>query len=111
VADANDRRILVCAGSDCRRHIAYEPLCAALADAGVRVERVKCIDLCHPPVAIITSDDERPVIVERVRSAKQHRDLVRVAVSGDGLTKRLRALRATGKPLTKARRSFTKQQR
>lgn len=111
MADANDRRIAVCAGSDCRRHAAYEPLCVALSDAGVPFERVKCIDLCHPPVAVIATDDGQPVMLERVRSAKQRRDLVRVAVSGAALSERLRGLRSTGKPLAKARRAFAKQRR
>jgi hypothetical protein len=85
---------VVCAGKDCRRHADFGALCDGLGDVA-QVRYVGCLGLCHSPVAVVGPTSEQPVVLEKIRTRKQRRDLVAV-IAGDGrLTGRLKALRAS----------------
>ncbi len=69
--------IVVCGGSACRgrREKEWERLIGRLDDAGVCVERSKCLDVCEGPVVIVTIDGQEEVVAN-LRAGKKQRALV-----------------------------------
>jgi len=73
--------IVVCGGSACRgrREKDWERLIGRLDEAGLCVERSKCLDVCEGPVAIVTIDGHEEVVAN-LRSGKKHKALVGAVV-------------------------------
>lgn len=69
--------IVVCGGSACRgrREKEWERLIGRLDDAGLCVERSKCLDICEGPVAIVTINGQQEVVAN-LRSPKKQKALV-----------------------------------
>lgn len=72
--------------------------------AVTEVIEVRCLGLCHSPVAVlIARDGDRHVVIERIRTDKQRRDLVAaVTATKPALTPRLRRTVVDGKQRRKA---------
>ena len=104
------RRVAVCVGKDCRRSDGHGPLVDDLDAVGVVIE-VRCLDHCRGPIVVLDPDDEKPVVLERIRSQKQRRDLVAVVDEGVPLSGRLRNRRVRGSNrravITKLRRRLS----
>lgn len=73
--------IVLCGGSACRgkREKEWERLSERMDDAGLGVERSKCLDVCEGPVAIVTIDGQEEVIAN-LRSGKRQRALIEAVV-------------------------------
>lgn len=82
--------IAICAGPDCAkdRRKDFRRLRDGLGDCDVVT--TKCMGVCHGPVAVLGADSERPVVVQRVRTAKQVKSLRRLARRGGDVPDRLR---------------------
>lgn len=98
-------RITVCAGPDCARdeRKAYKDLVDRAQGAGVELCRTRCMKVCHGPVAILDVDGS-PVVVSRLRGAKDRAAVVEGSLSGR-LPKRLRKVTVTG---TKAKKALAR---
>lgn len=92
--------VAMCSGKACRRRDEYEVLRERLA-GDVRVERFGCVGVCSGPVVAVLPTEGRPVVIERVRSPKAHRDVLRL-VRGRSLTDRLRRRLVSGSKSAKA---------
>lgn len=84
--------VALCAGSDCAkdRRKDFRRLRAGLD--GVDVVTTKCMGVCHGPVVVLGAQSETPVVVERIRSAKQVKALRRLARRGGSVPDRLRVV-------------------
>ena len=82
--------IAICAGSDCAkdRRKDFRRLRDGLRECDVVT--TKCMGVCHGPVAVLAADSESPVVIERIRSAKQVKALRRLARRGGDVPDRLR---------------------
>lgn len=90
----------VCIGGDCRKrseHADLEPSLRCVAD----VTPVRCLGVCHSPVAVVLDRRGDHAVVERIRTPKQRRDLV-AFVRGDAPSKRLAKRLVTGSRRRKA---------
>lgn len=94
--------VVVCAGSDCAKdeRANFKALLAAL-DGNADVVKVKCLKVCHGPVAIYDDAKGSPVVIEKLRSNKT-RDALVTAVTGDASCKGLSKLAVRGSRRTKA---------
>ena len=82
--------IAICAGPDCAkdRRKDFRRLRDGLGDLDVVI--TKCMGVCHGPVAVLAADSESPVVIERIRSAKQVKAVRRLARRGGDIPDRLR---------------------
>ena len=93
--------IALCTGSDCRKRSEHGVLDRALRGIA-EVVPVRCLGLCHSPVAAVLDAAGRHVIFERLRSPKVRRDLVALVARGAQPSKRLADRRVTGTAHRKA---------
>ncbi len=85
--------VALCAGKDCRRAEGYRELRSELgADADVSV--VRCLEVCVGPVVVV--ELSKPIVLRKLRTRKQRRDLVAV-LNGAALSDRLDRRRVRGK--------------
>ena len=87
--------VAVCVGGHCRRHAGFAELRAELG-AATDVIEVRCLELCDSPVVVVGPGTAKPVVLRKLRTRKQRRDLVAV-VGGAALTDRLQQRRVRGK--------------
>lgn len=88
----DEPRVAVCAGKDCRTRVEFDSLCTDLGRVA-SIDRVRCLGLCDSPVVVLEPESDRPVVLEKVRSEKQRRDVVAVVADGAPLTARLKSRR------------------
>ncbi|MEX0757150.1 MAG: hypothetical protein WD532_12285 [Acidimicrobiia bacterium] len=69
--------IILCGGSACRgqREKEWESLAQRLGDAGLCVERSKCLDICEGPVAIVTIGEQEEVVAD-LRSRRKQKAMI-----------------------------------
>lgn len=101
--------VAICAGGHCRRHDGFAELRDELGGVASVCE-VRCLDLCDSPVVVVGPGDAKPVVLRKVRTRKQRRDLV-AAVGGAPLTGRLKQRRVRGKRRRKALAELARQRR
>lgn len=85
----------ICDGKDCRsrpEHADLERALRTVAD----VTPVRCLGICHTPVAVVVSRHGDHPAYERIRSPKHRRDLLAVVVGGRTPSKRLAKRAVTG---------------
>jgi len=104
--------VAVCSGKDCRKREEYRDLRRAIAEVA-DVQPVRCVDLCDSPVAIVRRDTDQPLVFDKLRTPKQHRDLVALISGGSHArpTKRLAARQVTGKARRKVLAALAKRPR
>ena len=103
--------VAVCSGKDCRKRQEYRDLRRAVAEVA-DVEPVRCVDLCASPVAIVRRVDGDPLVFDKLRTPKQHRDLVELVAAPDRRpSERLAARQVTGKARRKALATLAKNTR
>ena len=88
--------VVVCAGKDCRKRSEFGGLCERL-EVVATVEPVGCLGLCGSPVIVLDPRSKSPVVLDKLRKPKQHRDLVAVLADGADPSDRLRSRRVAGK--------------
>jgi hypothetical protein len=84
----------LCSGSACRKGDDYDELKKRLAAEG-DLCRFSCVGICAGPVVVVTPPSGAPVVVERVRSRKAQRDVVRL-MRGREASDRIRRRMTTG---------------
>ena len=98
----------MCAGKDCRRSREFESLKSSLARC--TVVETRCLDICDGPVVILDPASDDAVILSKLRSSKDVRDLQDVVQRGARLTSRLKKRRVLGSKrrsaLRRAARTF-----
>jgi hypothetical protein len=79
-AGATERPIVaLCAGGDCRKRCEFAKIRDAL-DAHCEIVELKCVGICSGPVVVTRPTSDRPVVYARLRTKKQRRQLLGVAV-------------------------------
>lgn len=79
---APDRPLVaLCSGKDCRKRPEHAEVRHALAEQCTLLE-VKCLGVCKGPVVVLRPTSKTPLVLSKVRSKKQRRQLLRVAPGG-----------------------------
>ncbi|HUF98797.1 MAG TPA: hypothetical protein VMM60_11775 [Ilumatobacter sp.] len=91
--------VALCSGKDCRQRCEYAPLRRELK-AVAAVQPVKCLDICDSPVVVISPHEKDAVVLDKIRTATQRTDLVKV-IGGGKLSKALAKQIVTGRRRTK----------
>ncbi len=98
----------LCTGKDCRRSPEFPEMKSALSRCDV-VE-TRCLDICDGPVLILDPLSDDAVVLSKLRSPKDVRDVRRVLRGHVSLTARLEKRRVLGSKrrsaLRRAARSF-----
>ncbi|MEZ5226641.1 MAG: hypothetical protein R2710_08190 [Acidimicrobiales bacterium] len=94
--------VAVCDGKSCRNRSETTALMRSL-DGSIPIVRLKCIGACAGPVVAIKPANGTPVVLTKVRSAKERRDVLRV-VAGGSVSNRLQRRLAGSKAQAKAQR-------
>ncbi len=94
VADPPAASVALCIGKDCRKRAEFDELHAMLT--GLPHIETRCLDVCNGPVVVVCPESTEEIVLARVRSRKQRRDLRRVILRGDALTERLGRRAVTG---------------
>lgn len=77
-----DRPIVaLCAGKDCKKRCEFAKMYGALAKQCDIVE-LKCVGICSGPVVVAHAASDQPRVFARMKTKKDRRDLLRVAVDG-----------------------------
>lgn len=87
--------VAMCAGKDCRARKEFPAVRKELAACGDLLQ-VDCLGLCAGPVVVVAPAADQPVVISKVRSKQQRRDLVRLVADDGRLTKSLRNRRVDG---------------
>ncbi len=93
-AEPTGAPIALCVGKACRKRSEFHELHAMLT--GVPHLETRCLDVCKGPVVVVFADSDDEIVLGRVRSPKQRRDLARVIVDGHRLSERLERRNVTG---------------
>jgi hypothetical protein len=98
----------LCAGKDCRRSREFEDLKASLTRC--TVVETRCLDICDGPVLILDPTSDDAVVLSKLRSSKDVRDLQYVVHRDAKLSSRLKKRRVLGSKrrsaLRRASRTF-----
>ncbi len=97
--------VALCTGKDCRGSAGFEALHAALS--GVSCVGTRCLDLCKGPVVVIDPRSNDALVLAKVRSPKQRRELRRMIASGGSPRDRLARRVVTGSRRRTALRRLT----
>ena len=84
----------VCAGKDCRRSREFGDLTSTLTRC--TIVETRCLDICSGPVVILDPASDDAVILSKLRSSKDRRDLQDVIDRGARLSARLKKRRVLG---------------
>jgi predicted metal-binding protein len=87
--------VALCSGKDCRKRCEYSPLRRELQEVA-KVLPVKCLDICDSPVVVISPRAKDAVVLDKIRTESQRRDLVK-AIDGSHLSKALAKQIVTGR--------------
>ena len=98
--------VAVCIGKDCRQSDAHADVLSSLEEVG-DVETVKCLGICSGPVVVVRPDDAA-VVLSKVRSRKQRRQLVEAVADEAPLKRTLAEQEVTGAKRVKALRRLAK---
>lgn len=90
----------LCTGKDCRKRPEYSKVREALAEHCTILE-LKCVGICSGPVVVAHPMSDTPLVVAKLRSKKQRRQLLRVIEEGGAPPPEL-AQRIVGKAKRKA---------
>src|SRR5829696_8014723 len=91
---ATPPRVALCAGKDCRHRREFEEMKSALGQ--YTIVETRCLDICHGPVMILDPLSDEPVVLSKLRSSKDVRDVQRLMAGSTKLTARLRKRRVLG---------------
>ena len=97
----------LCTGKHCRKREEF----AALREAVIgwtSVIELPCLDICKGPVVLIEPSSEHAVVLARVRSGKELRDLGLVVAGRQPLSERLQRRRVVGAKRRSALRRASK---
>lgn len=92
--------VALCTGKDCRRRAEFEDLHDLLT--GIPHVETRCLGLCNGPVVVVDPRAHHAIVLAKVRSPKQRRDLRRMIERGDRPTKRLAPRVVSGSKRRKA---------
>ena len=98
--------VAVCTGKDCRRRGEHGAVVTSLAEVA-DVVPVRCLGICAGPVVVVRPDDG-PVVLSKVRTSKQRRQLVRTVAHDRALKPTLAAREVTGMKRLKALRRLAR---
>ncbi|MET0908970.1 MAG: hypothetical protein ABWZ99_05825 [Ilumatobacteraceae bacterium] len=84
----------LCAGKDCRRSREFGEMQGALARC--TVVETKCLDICDGPVVILDPLSDDAIVLSKLRSSKDVRDVQRLANGEAKLSARLEKRRVLG---------------
>jgi len=87
--------VALCSGKDCRQRCEYAPLRRDLKEVAT-VKSVKCLDICDSPVVVISPHEKDAVVLDKIRTETQRKDLVK-AIGGSKLSKALAEQLVTGR--------------
>jgi hypothetical protein len=98
----------LCAGKDCRRSREFEGIKRAVSRG--EVVETRCLDICDGPVVILDPMSDDAVVLSKLRSSKDARDVELLLGRAAKLTKRLQKRRVLGSKrrsaLRRASRAF-----
>jgi hypothetical protein len=84
----------VCVGKDCRRSHEFAAMQGALSRC--QVIETRCLDICDGPVVILQPLSDEPIVLSKLRSGKDVRDLNRLVNGEIKLSARLKKRRVLG---------------
>jgi hypothetical protein len=84
----------LCAGKDCRRSREFGDLRSTLTRC--TIVETRCLDICHGPVVIVGPQTADPVVLSKLRTAKEIRDVQRLIDGAGTLSGRLKKRRVLG---------------
>ena len=87
--------VALCSGKDCRSRCEYSPLRRELQEVA-KVLPVKCLDICDSPVVVISPRDKNAVVLDKIRTEAQRKDLIK-AIGGTKPSKLLAKHLVTGR--------------
>lgn len=89
-------QVAICGGKDCRKRSECVQLQASLR-AACEVRVVSCLGICKGPVAVVQTPAAAPIVLRKLRKPKLLRDLLKLLLHGDPMSKRLRGRRVRGR--------------
>lgn len=89
-------RVAICGGKDCCKRPECAELQAALG-AACEVRVVACLGICKGPVAVVQVASSEPIVLRKLRKPKLLRDLMKLLIHGEPMSKRLRGRRVRGR--------------
>jgi hypothetical protein len=72
----------LCAGKDCRTRCEYRKVRTALDDHCTVID-IKCVGLCAGPVVVAHPTSDRPLVLAKLRTKRDRKQLVRLVVGDD----------------------------
>jgi hypothetical protein len=89
-------RVAICGGKDCRKQSECAQLQTSLQTV-CEVRVVTCLGICKGPVAVVQSDSADPIVLRKLRKPKLLRDLMKMLIDGESMSKRLRRRMVRGR--------------
>ena len=87
--------VALCSGKDCRTRCEYRKVRAAL-DEHCTVIDLKCVGLCDGPVVVAHPTSDTPLVLSKLRTKRDRKQLVRLVAGDAELTGTLRGRVVSG---------------